>query len=351
MKPVALVTGLSGVVGATAAPLLASSFEVVALIGRRTLDAGCEQVPVDLRAPRLGLDARTFSLLAERADVVVHMAGNVNYAATPEELHAVNVGGAGEMTALAEAAGCPLVFVSTAFAERYRQASREAEVGSLTHARPSAYHRSKAEADARVRACAQPWSIVRPSIVMGDSGDGSMPQPQNVHRMVSLLAGGPAAMFGHPDHRVDMVPRDYVARTVHRLALDAVDGRPLPREFWATAGPAALTMRQWSEAIGQFLARAGRPVPKPEQLDPFTVRVSDYPGWEQLSRGMRRGMATLYVSTLALAAEPFPTSFTHADRSPERLGDDHALARSLFDNDLAWLLRESRATWAVRPVG
>ncbi|MFG2618878.1 carboxylesterase family protein [Streptomyces sp. NPDC048507] len=69
MRPVALVTGLSGVVGATAAPLLAASFEVVALTGRRALDVDCEQVPIDLRAPGLGLDAGAFALLAKRANV------------------------------------------------------------------------------------------------------------------------------------------------------------------------------------------------------------------------------------------------------------------------------------------
>ncbi|MCZ0971050.1 SDR family oxidoreductase [Streptomyces albulus] len=350
MRPVALVTGMSGVVGATAAPLLTASFEVVALTNRRSLDMRCEQVSIDLRAPQLGLGVRAFSGLAKRADVIVHMAGNVNYTASSEELHAVNAGGAAEVTALAEAAECPLVYVSTAFADRYAQAPREAEVGALTHARPSLYHRSKAAADAQVRRCVQPWSIVRPSIVMGDSRDGSMPELQNVHQMVSMLTGGLPAMFGHPDHLVDMVPRDYVAQAVHRLALDAVDGQELPREFWATAGPAALTMRQWSEVIQHRLARIGRPIPSPLQLDPFSVRVTDYPDWDQLRRGVRRGMATLYVSALALAREPFPTSFTGAGSHPDRPEYDNALAHSLFAQDVDWLLRRSRAAMVDRAV-
>nr|BEK70935.1 SDR family oxidoreductase [Kitasatospora purpeofusca] len=342
MKPVALVTGMSGVVGSTAAPLLTSSFEVVALTGRRVLDLDCAQVPIELRAPRLGLAPRVFSQLAQRADVIVHMAGSVNYTTSPEELHAVNEGGAAEVTALAESARCPLVFVSTAFAERYAQAPREAEVGAVTHARPSFYHRSKAAADERVRQCGQPWSIVRPSVVMGDSLDGSMPELQNAHRIVSMLSAGLPAMFGHPDHLVDMVPRDYVAQAVHRLALDAVAGRALPPEFWATAGSAALTMRQWSEVIQRSLARAGNPIPPPLQLDPFSTRVTDYPGWDGLRRSVRRGMATLYVSALALAAEPFPTSFPATGGQPGRPGFDNAFACSLFENDIDWMLRQSR---------
>ncbi|MGW6981376.1 SDR family oxidoreductase [Streptomyces sp. NPDC054932] len=341
MRPVALVTGMSGVVGAGVFPLLTGSFEVVALTGRRSLDADCEQVAVDLRAPRLGLEAGSFALLAKRADVIVHMAGNVDYTASAQDLHAVNEGGAAEMTALAEAAGCPLLYVSTAFADRHTQASREAKIGALTPARPSFYHRSKAAADERVRQCAQPWSIIRPSVVMGDSRDGSMPQRQTMHQTLSMMSSGLLpAVFGHPDHLVDMVPRDYVAQAVHQLALDAVEGRPLPREFWATAGPAALTWAQWSQVLQQTLAAAGRPIPPPLQLDPFTVEVADYPGWGDLRRAHQRGMATMYVASLALGPEPFPTSF--GSGRPGRPALDNALAHSLLASDLTWLLRRSR---------
>jgi len=342
MSAVALVTGLSGVVGAGVLPLLTGSFEVVALTGRRPLAADCEQVTVDLRAPQLGLDASSFALLAKRADVIVHMAGNVDYTASPQELHAVNEGGAVEMTALADAAGCPLLYVSTAFADRHTQAAREAEVGALSPARPSAYHRSKAAADERVRQCAQPWSIIRPSIVMGHSHDGTMPQRQTMHQTLSMMAGGLLpAMFGHPGHLVDMVPRDYVARAIHQLALDAVEGRPLPSEFWATAGSAALTWAQWSQVLQQTLAAAGRPVPAPLQLDPFTLTVTDYPGWDDLRRAHQRGMATLYAASLALGPEPFPSSFGPG-RPPGLPVFDNALACSLLEGDITWLLQRSR---------
>ncbi|MFE1794323.1 SDR family oxidoreductase [Streptomyces sp. NPDC059525] len=341
MRPVALVTGMSGVVGAGALPLLTGSFEVVALTGRRFLEAGCEQVAVDLRARRLGLDAGSFALLAKRADVIVHMAGNVDYTACAQDLHAVNEGGAAEMAALADAAECPLLYVSTAFADRHAQASREAGIGGLTPARPSFYHRSKAAADERVRQCAQPWSIIRPSIVMGDSRDGSMPQRQTMHQTLSMMSSGLLpAMFGHPDHLIDMVPRDYVAQAIHQLALDAVEGRPLPREFWATAGPASLTWAQWSQVLQHTLAAAGRPITPPLQLDPFTLDVSDYPGWDGLRRAHQRGMATLYVASLALGPEAFPTSF--AGGGPGRPAFDSALAHCLLAGDIAWLLRRSR---------
>ncbi|MEV0188205.1 SDR family oxidoreductase [Kitasatospora purpeofusca] len=350
MRPVALVTGLSGVLGGSAAPLLTSSFEVIALTGRRAPQADCEQVTIDLRAPRLGLAPDILALLAKRADVIVHMAGSVDYSASPQQLHAVNEAGAAEMVALAEAADCPLVSVSTAFAARHAQAPREAAAATATSARPAAYHRSKAAADERVRACRGPHTIVRPSIVMGDSRDGSMPELQNMHRMVALLAGGPTAMFGHPDHLVDMVPRDHVARAVHRLAQDAVDGRPLPAEFWATAGPAALTMRQWTQVVVERLARAGRPVAPPLHLDPFEVALTDHPDWDRLPRAARRGMATLWVSTLALAEDHFPTSLTDLDRHdpphpgrPAHTVDGHGgfdndRARALFAADVDWLL-------------
>ncbi|MFJ5921022.1 SDR family oxidoreductase [Kitasatospora sp. NPDC092948] len=339
MRPVALVTGISGVLGSAVVPALAQSFEIVALTGRRPIDLPCRQVGIDLRAPRLGLDAAAFKALAQQADVIVHLAGNVRYTASAEDLHAVNEGGAAQMVALAEAAGSPLLYASTAFAARHTQAAREASVGAVCSSRPSAYHRSKAAADDRIRSCTQPWSIIRPSIVMGDSLDGAMPELQNMHQIMMFIAAGLPAIFARPDQRVDMVPRDHVAAAVNALARLAVEGSPLPGEYWATAGPAALTAAEWIDVLGASVTAAGLPFQRPALLDPFTTDLTDYPQWETTRRSVRRALGNLYVSALALGdGDAFPAStLPESLRVPEI---DPAAARSLFANDMAWLLQK-----------
>ncbi|MET9498136.1 hypothetical protein [Streptomyces sp. NPDC006552] len=121
-------------------PLLTGSFEVVALTGRRVLEgtgAGRDRPESSPARPA----RQCHHSVAKRADVVVHMARSVDYTASPQELHAINADGAAQVTALAEAVGCSLVFVLAAFAERSTQAPREPEVGALSPARPSAHRR------------------------------------------------------------------------------------------------------------------------------------------------------------------------------------------------------------------
>ncbi|MFJ8438879.1 SDR family oxidoreductase [Kitasatospora griseola] len=339
MRPVALVTGISGVLGSAVVPAMAKSFDIVALTGRRPIDLPYRQVGIDLRAQQLGLDSPTFKELAQQADVIVHLAGNVRYTASADDLHAVNAGGATEMVALAETAGCPLIYASTAFAGRHTQAAREDSVGAVCSSRPSAYHRSKAAADERIRSCTQPWSIVRPSIIMGDSPDGAMPELQNMHRIMMFVASGLPAIFGRPEQRVDMVPRDHVAAAVAALARLAVEGSPLPREHWATAGPSALTVAEWLDVLGASATAAGLPFRRPALLDPFTTELTAYPQWETVRRSVRRALGNLYVSALALGdGESFPAStLPGSHRVPEI---DTGAARSLFANDMAWLLRK-----------
>ncbi|WP_433337299.1 SDR family oxidoreductase [Spirillospora sp. CA-294931] len=329
-----MLTGASGVVGSAVAEALARDFRVVALTGRRPV-AGYEQVTADLTALRLGLRRETYAGLAERADLVVHAAGNVDYATDPSGLRAVNIGGTAEMIAFAEAAGCPLLYVSTAFTGRRAEvAAHEERTGGSSPARPSRYLASKVEADALVRRCARPAVIVRPSAVMGDSSGGFAPARQNAHAVLAAVAGGNLpAVFFRPEQRVDMVPRDLLAEAVARLARDAVEGRPLPEEFWATAGPSALTCAEIVRAIGATVRARGGTFQTPAFLDPFTTSPDDFPGWDALPRPFRRAVGNMYAGALPLGrGECFPTSM--------EIGPDDA--RAFLANDLAFVLARPR---------
>ena len=93
----------------------------------------------------------------------------------------------------------------------------------------NAYEQSKAEAEALVRAARQDWVILRSSTIACDDTSGVVTQRNAVHQALRLFHDGLAAMIpGVPDSVLDVVPTDYVADAIARLALRAgIDGETL----------------------------------------------------------------------------------------------------------------------------
>ncbi|GAA4906398.1 male sterility protein [Stackebrandtia albiflava] len=349
MRPTIVVTGLSGVVGSALYRLLATRFEVIALRGRRVLDADCEQIPIDLSVTGLGLTEAVRDRLAARADVVLHAAGDVRYTAPEPELTAVNVGGTAELTALAEAAGCPLVYVSSAYVrDREAAAAREPAVPA-GDARPSVYLASKAAAEEVVRRCGRPYCVVRPSAVMADTVEGDMPATQNAHLVLRMIATGDLpAVFLRPDHRVDMIPRDVLAAALTGLVSAAAAGERVPTEYWATAGPAALTAAEVVAEIGASVTASGGRFTTPRFLDPFGTDARDYPGWDSLDARTRRGLGNMFAGALPLSDTPFPTSLGTVPGTPA--APDAGALRRFLRKDVDYALRSHRRRPAETPA-
>jgi nucleoside-diphosphate-sugar epimerase len=147
-----LVTGGSGVVGRSTVTALLKRGHQVRLLSRGAADdvkgwpAGVEPWPGDIGS------AASVQGSAAGCDAVMHIVGIVDE--TPPDLtfDRVNIGGTRNIVDEAARAGCRrFVFVSSLGAER----------GT------SAYHRSKAAAEAIVRDFPAEWVIVRPGAVYG----------------------------------------------------------------------------------------------------------------------------------------------------------------------------------------
>ncbi|SFT36932.1 Nucleoside-diphosphate-sugar epimerase [Actinopolyspora lacussalsi subsp. righensis] len=231
-----LITGASGAVGSALLRELDDTEEVIALTHHKPVDT--TSVRGDATRPWLGLHPAEYRELAAKVDVVVHCAAAVNFSASHEHLHRVNVVGTGHVLRFVADAGARLVHGSTAFVAR---------AGDGTPF--DAYAATKATGETLVRESGLPACIARISTVIGD-----VPRLQAFHYLLGFALSGQLPFLPcTPGTRVDLVPRDAVAAALAALAHDH-DARG---DHWLTAGPAALPMERVIEiAIDAAAARA-----------------------------------------------------------------------------------------------
>jgi long-chain acyl-CoA synthetase len=188
----------------------------------------------DVTDEGLGLSASTRWWLSRHATAVVHLAADTTFSRPLDAARAVNLDGTRHLLEVADS--CPFVsrfaMVSTAFVAG-RRTGRIPE-SALTAADRSvgwvnAYEQSKAEAEALVLASRHDAVVLRSSTVACDDVSGTVTQRNAVHRALRLFHDGLAPMIpGVAETTIDVVPADYVADAVARLALRAgVDGETL----------------------------------------------------------------------------------------------------------------------------
>lgn len=165
---------------------------------------------------------------------IIHCAADTAFDLPLAESRRVNVGLTRQVIdAVPAAADVRLVHVSTAFVAGKRQGViREDDAGihpSTTF--NNAYEQSKWEAEQVVRGSKIPWTIVRPSIVVGDSRSGFTLHFRVVYSVIRLWLRDvvPRAPVAR-DARIDIVPSDFVAGAIVRvceLPVEAVSGKVL----------------------------------------------------------------------------------------------------------------------------
>ena len=198
---------------------LLSGGEDVACLARRpdAVPPGASVVAGDLTDPSVALP---------HADVVVHCAASVSFGLPLDEARAINVEGTRRMVDHATRCGARFVHVSTAYvAGRHRGLWRESQADRGQTFR-NTYEQSKLEAELLVQAAPVDATILRPSIVVGDSQTGWTSSFNVLYwplRAFSrgLIAAVPARAAGH----VDVVPVDYVADAIAHVATARPDVR------------------------------------------------------------------------------------------------------------------------------
>jgi long-chain acyl-CoA synthetase len=220
--------------------------------------------PADIERRGLGLGGRRADALAERVTTVVHCAASVSFSMGLSDSRRVNVDGTRRMAELAERCAQRgeglerFSYVSTAYvAGAHRGSFDEADLDVGQDFR-NPYERSKFEAERllRERSTGLPLQVLRPSIVVGDSRTGWTSSFNVLYPPLRAFARG--AIPALPARRrapVDVVPVDYVAEAVDRLAREGPDGT-----FHLVAGRNATTVGGLMELASRRFDRPAPPV-------------------------------------------------------------------------------------------
>jgi thioester reductase-like protein len=264
----------------------------------------------DLTAPRLGLEPARWEWLAEQPTTIMHGAASVTFDQTLEDARAINVAGTRRMLELAGRSR------ELGVLERYAQISTAYVAG--THAGRffeydhdvgqsfnNSYEQSKFESERLVRSQPDlPFTILRPSIVVGDRYSGWTAAFNVLYWPLRALARGlfPAvpAVASAP---VDVVSIDYVADGIHALC-ESAGG--IGQTYHLTAGAEASTIGEIAELASGYFGQT-----PPKLLAPEEFELLDH-------GGMGRSMfeeGRMYFPYFSVKTE-FDDAFTRARLEP-----------------------------------
>jgi long-chain acyl-CoA synthetase len=220
----------------------------------------------DVARQGCGLSSAAYQEISAAATRIIHCAATVRFDHSLDEARNINVEGTRRILDLA--AGAPqlrsLAYVGTAYVAGERSdLVRESDL-AVGQSYRNSYEQTKAEAEALVRSriSSLPIVILRPSIIVGDSQTGVTSSFKMMYWPLKIYARRLwRTVPGFPDAVLDIVPVDFVASAVARLAFDA---DALGNAVHLCAGPAG------SATIEQVARRAMEyfNAPEPRYVNP-----------------------------------------------------------------------------------
>jgi nucleoside-diphosphate-sugar epimerase len=257
-----LLTGAAGVIGRAVAEELADH-HVVGLVHSDSEAPESDEILVgDIAKPRLGLSEEDWNSLAERVDVIVHSAALTQWGQPRERYQEINIDGTARVIELARRAGAPIHLVSTCFVHAIERDALD-ELGSDNVVTP--YIWSKLESERLVAESGVPYSVFRPTNLVGDSRTGASSRPQIVQTMSDWFCRGKAPYFpAHPGNPLDIVSLDVTARAV----ANAVRTDDLGSLYWVTYGKDAMSLDEAQEILVDHARAMGRDISAVPVVDP-----------------------------------------------------------------------------------
>jgi thioester reductase-like protein len=225
----------------------------------------------DLTSPGLGLEPGVRRDLADRVSTVVHSAATVSFTLPLAEARSINVEGTRRVLEFAdEARQCGGLdrygHVSTAYVagtHEGRFAEGDLDLGQMFR---NTYERSKFEGEQLVRSRdGLPFTIMRPSIVVGDRRSGWTAAFNVLYWPLRAVARGLfTAVPAEPGSPVDVVSVDYVADAIHELC-EGEDG--VGQTYHLTAGPNVSTFGEIAQAASRYFRKPLPKVMPPAEFD------------------------------------------------------------------------------------
>jgi long-chain acyl-CoA synthetase len=179
----------------------------------------------DVSQPNCGLDPAAYQRLTAETTRVIHSAATVRFDHSLNEARSINVEGTRRVLDFAAGARQlkSFAYVGTAYVAGERSDLVHENELVVGQGYRNTYEQTKAEAEALVRSRlgSMPGVILRPSIIVGDSRTGVTSSFKMMYWPLKIYARGLwRTVPGYPDAVLDIVPVDYVASAVARLAFD-----------------------------------------------------------------------------------------------------------------------------------
>lgn len=233
------ITGGSGVLGSSVIQEL-HDFSLYCLVHKNPLkNNNVKIIYGDIQQHQLGLNDVEYKNLCENIDLIIHMAAITNFNMPYEKVSSTNVAGTMNLLQLAKDADVPLYHISTAYVHNFSNGEAYVTQGN-------GYEISKVEAEELIRNSNIPYTIIRPSIILGDSQTGEIANQQGFHFMAKLLLQNRIPIIpGDADAKIDIVSQDYVANVISTL----VRKNHIGGEFFVTLGENAPTLEKAVSSI------------------------------------------------------------------------------------------------------
>jgi nucleoside-diphosphate-sugar epimerase len=167
---------------------------------------------MDLRAVRRWLGSPS---------LLIHSAADIVFSRSLTDARHVNTEGTRNVIELcASLPHARLAYVSTAFVVGRRTGAIADGDDAGDEGWVNSYEQSKHEAETLVRSSGLEYVVARPSTIVCDDLHGGVTQVNAVHRALRLYHAGLAAMMpGTEDTPIDVVPAEWIAEGIARLAL------------------------------------------------------------------------------------------------------------------------------------
>jgi long-chain acyl-CoA synthetase len=297
-----------------------------------------EAYAAELVAPGLGLAPRRREELAGRVGTIVHSAASVSFSLPLAAAREINLTGTRQMlelAALAQRRGGLRHFghVSTAYVagtHEGRFTERDLDLGQGFR---NAYEQSKFEAEGLVRRHeGLPWTILRPSIVVGDRRSGWTAAFNVLYWPLRAFSSGLfKAVPATESAPVDVVSVDYVADAIHEL-LESDD--TIGQTYHLTAGADASTIGEIASLASRYFERPLPRVVPPAEFEAIAGTLA-----EAALESSRVYFPYFSIGTV------FEDTFTRA-----RLGPVGISASPLRDYLERLLDFATRSRWGKRPI-
>ena len=238
-----------------------------------------DALAADMTAPDLGLTEAERTELAQRVTKIVHSAASVSFTLPLDEARAINLEGTRRMLELAELARehggleC-YAHISTAFVAGDHAgafAECDADVGQTFH---NSYEQSKFEAEQLVRSHeGLPYTILRPSIVVGDRNNGWTSAFNVLYWPLRAFARGLfTAVPAVASAPVDVVSIDYVADAAYQLCETSCGNRAT---YHLTAGEHASTIAELAGLASRYFRKPVPRVVTPAEFATMTLGAAE----------------------------------------------------------------------------